>query len=119
MDIDDDIPHFIGHILEGLVTKNASVGNQEIDPAELIDSPLDHGFGIGFFCHVAIVGDSLAAGCKYFVDDLIGHIGICAASISRPTQVVNHNTGAFFGQEQGMSFPKTATSACNYNDFSV
>jgi hypothetical protein len=67
------IPHVVSHVLEGLVTQNAGVGNKDIQLAKGGYRRIDHTLGIVSIGDRPVVGYGLAAGGFDFVNNAVCH----------------------------------------------
>ena len=119
MDVEDDVPHVVRHVLERLVAQDAGVVDRDVELAELVHRALDHrpgGIAVG---DRAVVGDRPAAGVADLLGHLVGHRGAGARAVARSAQVVDHDRGAFLRQEQRVRAAQTAACACNECNLSV
>jgi hypothetical protein len=73
MNLEDQVPVSLLHVLEADISQDAGVVDEDIDAAKGIDGSLDDGFAI---LDRIVVGDGLAACRADLVDDLVG--GLCA-----------------------------------------
>ena len=74
MYLHDQVPIVIFHILEADIPQNASIVDQYVDSAEVVDSSLDYALTVH---DIVVVGYGLAAGLSDLVDDLVGHLDVC------------------------------------------
>jgi hypothetical protein len=73
--IDNQIPVFVGHVLEADISKNTGIVEEDIDTAEGYDGSLDDLITTG---DTVIVCYGLTASGLDFVDDNIGSLGLLA-----------------------------------------
>ena len=69
MDLEDQIPIRLLHVLEADIAQDAGVVDEDVDAAKSIDGSLDNGFAI---LDRVVVGDGLAACGADLVDNLVG-----------------------------------------------
>lgn len=62
----DEIPVLILHVLEGDISENTSIVDEDIDAAEAVNGSLNDPLSI---CDTVIVCDGLSAGLLYFLDN--------------------------------------------------
>ena len=77
MDIDDEVPVLVGHVLEGDVAEDTSVVDEDVDAAVVVDCGLDDLLALG---DRVVVGDGLAAcGLNGVYDDIssLGCKSVC------------------------------------------
>ena len=113
------IPHLVVHLLEGLVPQDAGVGNEKVQLAEAVHRRLDHGPGVFFPCHIAIVSNRLAASCLDLVHHLVCHGSAGARAITGATQIIHHNGRPLPCQQQSMTFTKPATCASDQRNLTI
>ena len=79
MDLNDQIPILILHVLKADVPKNTSIIDEHVNPPKLLDSSLDDLLAI---LDAVVVRDRLAASGCDFVDDNIGGLSLsgCGAN---------------------------------------
>lgn len=67
----NQIPVLVFHVLEGNVTQDTGVVNEDVDAAKVLDGGVDNGLAI---LDAVVVGDGLTAGLANLFDDLIGSL---------------------------------------------
>ena len=82
MNVDNNIPHVVGHVLKRFVSKNTGIGNQEIDSPERVNGLLNHCFGVCFICDVSIICDRLATHRFYFVNHSVRHAAATTCAVA-------------------------------------
>ncbi len=100
---------FQGALGETLVTQDAGVVDQDIDPAPLVHGLLDHGLDL-VVGDIGAVGDGLATGCTNLGDHIVGVLQFAA----RVRKIVNQYFRAAFGECQRVAAAEPA--ACAGND---
>jgi hypothetical protein len=74
VDVVDEIPIRLLHVLEADISQNAGIVDEDIDPTEGVDGRLDDGFSI---LDRVVVGDRLAACGADVLDDFVcGLVGV-------------------------------------------
>jgi hypothetical protein len=68
VDVVDEIPVRLLHVLEADISQNAGIVDEDIDATERVDGRLDDGFSV---LHRVVVGDRLAACGADVVDDFV------------------------------------------------
>ena len=71
VDLVDEVPVLVGHVLEADVAQDACVVEEDVDAAESRDGGLDDALAV---LDAVVVGDGLAAGSLDLVDDQIGSL---------------------------------------------
>jgi hypothetical protein len=69
VDIDDEVPVLVGQVLEGDITQDTGVVDEDINAAEGLDGGLDDLLALG---NRVVVGNGLAASGLDLVDNNIG-----------------------------------------------
>jgi hypothetical protein len=82
VDVVDEIPVRLLHVLEADIAQDAGIVDEHIDAPKGIDGRLDDGLSI---LHRVVVGDRFAACGADLVDDLVG--GLRVVSAGRPKHV--------------------------------
>lgn len=69
MNLDDQIPIFILHILEANIPQNARIIDQDVNPSKILDGCLNDTLAID---HIVVVRNRFPARSSDLVDDHIG-----------------------------------------------
>lgn len=69
MNLEDQVPVLILHVLEADITENASIVDQDVNPSKGLDGSLDNGLSV---LYTVIVGYGLAASSFDLLDDGVG-----------------------------------------------
>jgi hypothetical protein len=77
VDLEDEVPVLVLHVLEADIAQDAGVVDEDIDAAESLDGRLDDAVAI---LDAVVVGDGLAASGLDLVDDNIGSLDAELAS---------------------------------------
>jgi hypothetical protein len=88
---DDGVPLLLAHVDEEAVAQDARVVHEDVQLAEGVQRRLHQPLGARPFGHVVGVGHGLAAEADDLVHHLLGGDGV---------GVVDHDPGAFTGEEQ-------------------
>ena len=102
--------------MEGAVAQDARVAHHTVDLAELVDRGLDDVPGALGLGHRVVVGDGAAARVLDFLDHLVGHVVAGARSVTRTTEVVDDDAGAFLGERQRVLAPQPAAGSGDDDD---
>jgi hypothetical protein len=85
VDVVDEIPVRLLHVLEADIAQNARIVDEDVDAPKRIDGRLDDGFSL---LDRVVVGDRLAACGADLVDDLVcGLWVVSAVALRRPEHV--------------------------------
>lgn len=68
MDLDNQVPVSVGHVLEANIPQYARIIEQDVYPAELLDGSLDDIFAI---IDAVIIGNGFTASSSNLLDDYI------------------------------------------------
>ena len=98
MYIDHDVPFIQGHLLEGLVSQNPCVVDEDIDSAKFIDRRLNNSLRTLAIGYGILVCDSLPPRCPDLFNDRICCITLTTA-INPATQIINNNLGTCSTQQ--------------------
>jgi hypothetical protein len=71
MNVHNEVPVLILHVLEADIPKDARVVDQNVDTSEVLDSGLNDLLAI---CYAVVVGYGFTAGSFYLIDDNIGSL---------------------------------------------
>jgi len=116
VDLVDQLPVGVFHLVEGLVTQDAGVVHHHVDAPEAVHGLLDDFLAIG---HRVMVGHCAAAGLADLRHHAVSRRGIGALAMSTATQVVDHYLGAQLGKQQGMGAPQAAAGTGDNYHFVV
>lgn len=78
MDVHNEVPVLILHVLEADIPQDASIVDQNVNTSEVLDSSLNDLLAI---CYAVVVGYGFAAGSFDFIDDNIGSLCIGLAML--------------------------------------
>jgi hypothetical protein len=79
MNVHNEVPVLILHVLEADIPKDASVVDQNVDASEVLDSGLNDLLAI---CYAVVVGYGFTAGSFYLIDDNIGSLWLELAMLA-------------------------------------
>ncbi len=107
------------HLAEGLVTQDAGVGDQDVEPAEAVDGPFHQVGGARVVGDRAAVGHGLAPRGLDLGHHLIGRRRGSTRAVQRRPEVIDHHLGAPAGQFQGVLASETAPGSGDDGDLAV
>ena len=87
------------------------VAHDAVDLAELVERGLDDVLGTLGLGHAVVVGNRTSTGVFDLLDDVVGHVVSGAGAVTRTTEVVDHDAGAFFGEGQRVLAAQTSTGS--------
>src|SRR5690554_3883812 len=112
MDLVDQIPVGIGHLGKTLVAQDAGVVDDDVHATELVHGALDDLVAI----HNAVrVGNGSAAGGLDFFHDLQRSLAVGTFPLGAAAEIVDHDLGTVFGEQQGMR-PANAAAGAGYDN---
>lgn len=85
MDLHDQVPVRILHVLEADVAQNTGIVDEDIDPAESLDGSVDNGLTI---LHGVVVCYSFSSCGLDLVDDNIGSLGIVVSFATESPETI-------------------------------
>ncbi|MNO86526.1 hypothetical protein D3C76_779250 [compost metagenome] len=112
----DQVPLFLGHLVEGTVTQDAGVVDQDIEGAESLQRGGHDLLALG---HRMVVGHRLAAQRTDFGDHGVGGGAGAAQAFGGHTQVVDHDLGASGAEQQGVGAAQAVACASDNCNFAV
>ncbi|CAE6894906.1 conserved protein of unknown function [Pseudomonas marincola] len=110
MDLVDKIPVGVFHLVKGLVAQDTGIVDHHINASKLSNGVGDNLVTVG---HRVMVGNRSTARRADFLDNLVRRRCIGAFAMRAAAQVVNHNLGAMFGEQQCVCPTQAAAGACN------
>jgi hypothetical protein len=116
---DDRVEVVLGHREDHLVSQDAGVVHEHVEPAERLDRLVDHVLGAGEVGDVVVVGDGLATLLLDERGHLLGGAGVGALTGRGPAEVVHHDLGALRRELQRLAPPDAMTRAGDDRDLAV
>jgi hypothetical protein len=116
VDLVDEVPVGLAHLLERDVAEDAGVVDEDVDLAEGVDGGLDDGVAV---LDRVVVGDRGAAGGLDLVDDLVGGRARLALAGEAAAEIVDDDLGAARREEQRVGAPQSATGAGDDRDLAI
>ena len=133
MDLHDQIPVLVLHVLEADVSKDTGVVDKDINPPKFPDCGLNDPFSI---LNAIVVCNGLASSGFDLVDDNIGGLltlemafvlglipepDLCRLSFSfeRTSEVINHHIGAFGAKKGSICLAQPTTGAGDHHRLAV
>ena len=92
VDLNDQIPIRVGHVLESHISKNAGIVDEDMDMTVFLNSSLDDAFAV---VHAVIIRDCLAPRCLNLSNDRVSRLGRLAVSLESASKVVHDDIGTF------------------------
>ncbi|MNO80364.1 hypothetical protein D3C76_715710 [compost metagenome] len=108
MDLVDQVPVGVVHLVEGLVAQDAGVVHHHVDAAEGFDRAAHDVFPVG---HRIVVGHRGAAGGADFRHHAVGGGGAGALAMGAAAEIVDHHLRAVAGEQQRMGASEAAAGA--------
>ena len=105
VDLVNQVPVGVFHLVEGLVAQDAGVVHHHIDAAEGVQGALHDLLAVG---HRVMVGHRGAARLADFRHHLVRRRGVGAFAVGAAAQVVDHHLGTMLGEQQGMGTTQAA-----------
>jgi hypothetical protein len=90
MDVHNEIPVLILHVLEADVPQDASIVNQDVNTSKVLDSRLNDLLAI---CYAVVVGYGFTACSFDFIDDNVGSLCLGLAMLASVLKVGNVGGG--------------------------
>ena len=109
VDLDDGVEVVVGHLPQHPVAQHAGVGDHHVEPAELLDRPVDEPLGGLRGADRHDLGDGAAARGRDLVDDRGGGLVV---------HVVDDDGGAGVGQRRGVGAAEALPAAGDDGDLS-
>ena len=109
MNSDHLAPLFICHFVEGGVSENPGIVDEDVDSSKDLHSLINDLFSFGYG---VCVSDHL---CFKLLGELLGYGG-CEELAVFPREIVNKHFGSFGGEVFGIFQTKTLSSPCYYYD---
>ena len=113
MNLVDQVPVLIFHLLEGNISQNAGIIDENIYLSEVVNCSFDYFLSEFYWIVVSNCDSSLGL---YLVDNLISSIVAVSLTSARSSQIVHNNFGAPRSKEKGILFPNSSSSSSN-NDY--
>ena len=114
MNLDNRIPFFFGHREQHAVTQNSGIVDDDVKTTESVNCLINDALRSGIRTDVVGVGDSLSASGLDFVRYVLGGTRVATTSVTRCTEVVNHDEAAVCTQHEGV-FATNSTSGTSDN----
>src|SRR5690554_5853665 len=112
MNLVDQIPVGVGHLGKTLVAQDAGVVHDDIHPAEVIHGAL---YDLVAIHNAVRVGNGSAAGGLDFFHDLQRSLAVGTFPLGAAAEIVDHDLGTVFGEQQGMR-PANAAAGAGYDN---
>jgi hypothetical protein len=119
MNLDDDVPHLLGGVGEGLVPQDPGVVDDAVDLVEGIDAGLQDVLSTLEGGHIVVVRNGLAAGGPDLLDHFVRHGAPAAGAVARTTEVVDDDRGARLRQRERVVTSNAAARARHDDRLSV
>ena len=118
MNLHDQIPVNLLHLLEGDVTEDTGVVDDDVDSAEGINSGLDN---LVTELNGVLVSDSDTTGSLDLINDGIsGVLGLrLVLTLNRTAEIVNNDLGTTGGKKESILAAETITSAGHNSDLTI
>ena len=112
--VDDRIEVILCHVDEHPIPQDAGVVDEDVQVTEVLNGGVDEALATFPVGDVIGVGHSLAAHGPNLIGHHLGCATVIARTVHRATEVVDHELGAFLGEEQGVL--TTNAAACSGDD---
>ncbi len=109
MDIQHGFEVFVTELCQTAASYDPGVVHDDVDSAPGVDGALNDGLTAFRRGHRVGVGDGFAPGRTNFLHDFFGGAGIGAIAAHADTGVVDHDSGAARGEQQGVGAAQAAT----------
>ncbi len=115
VDLVDQVPVRLGHLVEADVAEDAGVVHHDVDAPVGVHRGLDDLRAVG---DRVVVGDGLAAGFLDLVHHHVGRLRAAAAAVDVAAEVVDHDLGAAAGEEVRVG-PAEAVASAGHHHHSI
>ncbi len=116
---EDRVEILLAHVEDHAVAKDAGVVHHDVELAEVVQRALDDALGGFEIANALEIRDRLAAEAADLLDHVLGWRTRLTGAVEVAAEIVDHDLGPLFGQQQRFFAANTASGACNDRDLPI